>query len=361
VYFYFSGTRVALFNITMALPLPRQSNRLVHLNDTDTLNKYADALYSVIRAFQEAVGTPPTVLNIGAQGGLLAASALQNGAKHVTVVDYNQTALNRAQRYLEAIPYAKSMYTLKRAHSVQLPASPAYDLLVFDVFGHSASTMSAATCDLLRRGVINRFMGANYLVVPYECTTTIRLYHAPSLSLEHRAIYHGMVVATEPREVVPGTHVRWRKSNVCMYNMRAISERVEIQHDVFDTESMTFQTHPSFVRLLPTEKQLPVDEVMIVTEFSALLTPQLRLNNVINDQTVDYRSASARALAWGFDYAPLETIAADLDVLCFKVKPNASLTKTDNVFMDVQEKATTLSKFGKMVETTYAKVAMQNQ
>ena len=115
------------------------------------------------------------------------------------------------------------------------------------------------------------------------------------------------------------------------------------------------------MRLLPTEKQLPVDEVLIVTEFSALLTPQLRINNVINDQTVDYRSASARALAWGFDYAPLDTVATDLDVLCFKVKPNASLTKTDNVYVDVQEKATTISKFGKLIETTYAKVAMQQQ
>ncbi len=341
----------------MALPLPHANNNLVHLNDTDALNKYADALYSVIQTFISAVGHAPTVLNIGAQGGLLAASALQNGAKHVTVVDYSNPALERALRYLSSLPY--TAYTLKQAHSVQLPASTTYDILVFDVFGHSAPTMSAVTCDLLRRGVVNRFMGGNFLVIPYECSTTVRLYHAPHLSLEHRATFHGMVVASEPRAVTPGTHVRWRKTNTGLPGLRAISDRVEIQHDVYDTEKMSFQTWPSAISLVPSETRLPIDEICLVTEFSALLTPQLRINHIVNDQTVDERSAAARLLAWGVEYAPLETVSATLKTLYFKVKPNGGMSVIEALPGDTQENSTTLAKFGKLIDTTYAKVATQ--
>jgi predicted RNA methylase len=159
------------------------------LGDVDRNLAYRDAIAQVMAEFRAEQRRAPRVLDLGAGTGLLTAIALWEGAEHVTAVEANSTTLKLLKQQLKSnFPTEPSRYTIFPGLSFDLPSPSAtngdsqsqvpYDMVISELMGSMLRGESIAVyiCDVVLRGVVQRFPDNKVYVVPQSASMTLAAY-----------------------------------------------------------------------------------------------------------------------------------------------------------------------------------------
>lgn len=344
----------------MALPLPtgKKIKTISHINDTDTLERFRVGICQTIDTFVKEHHYPPLVLQIGAQGGLLAHFALQAGAHHVTVVDMNQERVDDATQFLKETWPAET-YTMVVKHSTALPNNIQYHVVVLDFFHATLQTMACCAWDLNKRGLV----APHGYVLPFEAAMTVRLYHVPELGVLRRGTFPETSLLLQDI-MTPSAKLKWEKDWAFSYAI-PLSDRVEVLHEVYDTKiGKTVQTWPNQITIMTPTPSPPANECVLLLEWMAWLTPTCCIGNVLaSEADLPATVRHARLQTWGHQYAIGDTFTLTFNQpLHFTVAPRLqgglTLVLSESL-APYEEKTTSDSKLKVMTENTFAKAAMQ--
>lgn len=345
-------------------PVPL-AQTFAHSNDEPTLQAYRTAVTQMIQRFSAKHGRKPTVLCLGALDlGAIPDHCIAAGAHHVTVCDPRAQA-EECESHLAA-RHDASRYTVLNRSPLKLPAGEKYDVLVHNMFGGSLNAQSAVgyVQDLLRRGVVAP-VGDELHVLPMEASMTVRLYHVPSLSVDARRstdCCQAQPVAKRPKILHDSA---FQALSLSKSSCVALSDRVEVAREIYDTFGDDTVQWPACVHLRPHRTDVPVDECLIVYEWSAVLSEDgsVSIGTVLGSEaaaTPEVRRA--RSLAWGHDYIRMDevsaTVAPVLLSVAYRPGGGVALAPIEAAPKSAGPKTLSAKKLQDLASQTYAKILL---